>query len=150
MGGAGTILGKIIGPTAAAGEAATTAGGAAAGFAGALEAATPLLAGLGVAAAAAAPLIIATAVAIERGNEASANWNTTLDANARFLTNVVHKIPVTPQMAMQTVNGEPGLVLSFAGQAFVAMALEIDDGRIQAVRMVVNPDKLGHVTASVT
>jgi RNA polymerase sigma-70 factor (ECF subfamily) len=71
------------------------------------------------------------------------------DRVARFLTNVVHKIPVAPQMALQAVNGEPGLVLSFAGQPFLAMALEIDGGRIQAVRMVVNPDKLGHVTASV-
>jgi RNA polymerase sigma-70 factor (ECF subfamily) len=67
---------------------------------------------------------------------------------ARFLTNVVQKIPVTPQMALRAVNGEPGLVLSFAGQPFLAMALEIDDGRIMAVRMVVNPDKLSHVTAS--
>ena len=71
------------------------------------------------------------------------------DMVARFLTNVVHKIPASPHLTQRTVNGEPGLVLSFAGQPFLAMALEIDDGRIQAVRMVVNPDKLGHVNASV-
>ena len=43
---------------------------------------------------------------------------------------------------MPTVNGEPGIVLSFAGRPFLAMALEIHDGRIQALRTVVNPRKL--------
>jgi RNA polymerase sigma-70 factor (ECF subfamily) len=65
---------------------------------------------------------------------------------ARLLTNIARRIPSGVDLAMPAVNGEPGIVLSFAGQPFLAMALEIHDGRIHAVRTVVNPRKLGHVT----
>lgn len=44
------------------------------------------------------------------------------------------------------VNGQPGAILrDRAGQVLNALALDVLDGRVQAVRMVVNPDKLGHV-----
>jgi hypothetical protein len=36
-------------------------------------------------------------------------------------------------------------VLSFAGRPFMVMALEIRDGRVQALRSVLNPHKLGHI-----
>jgi RNA polymerase sigma-70 factor (ECF subfamily) len=44
------------------------------------------------------------------------------------------------------VNGQPGaLLLDDAGDLLGVMALDIADGRIQTVRSVVNPDKLGHI-----
>jgi RNA polymerase sigma-70 factor (TIGR02957 family) len=44
------------------------------------------------------------------------------------------------------VNAAPGAVLrDSAGRVVSAMALEIEDGRIVAIRAVVNPDKLGHL-----
>ncbi|MFG2939977.1 RNA polymerase sigma-70 factor [Streptomyces sp. NPDC048282] len=44
------------------------------------------------------------------------------------------------------VNGRPGAVLrDRAGRVVSVMALDIADGRVQAVRSVLNPDKLGHV-----
>lgn len=44
------------------------------------------------------------------------------------------------------VNGQPGAVtLDPAGRVIGVMALDIEDGRIRAVRSIVNPDKLRHV-----
>jgi RNA polymerase sigma-70 factor (TIGR02957 family) len=44
------------------------------------------------------------------------------------------------------VNGQPGaLVLDSQGRILGVMGFDIADGRIQAVRSVVNPEKLGHV-----
>ncbi|KRC66026.1 RNA polymerase subunit sigma-24 [Aeromicrobium sp. Root236] len=50
------------------------------------------------------------------------------------------------QLEPRTLNGEPGLVLRDRdGLVVGTMTLEVLDGRIQTIRSVVNPDKLGHV-----
>ena len=47
---------------------------------------------------------------------------------------------------MVQFNGQPGaLVLDPGGRVISAMALDVADGRVQAIRSVVNPDKLGHL-----
>jgi len=44
------------------------------------------------------------------------------------------------------VNGQPGAInLTADGQIVSVFELEIEDGRIQAIHSVVNPDKLGHL-----
>ena len=44
------------------------------------------------------------------------------------------------------LNGQPGaIVLDPDGKVLAAMALDVADGRVQAIRSVVNPDKLGHL-----
>ena len=44
------------------------------------------------------------------------------------------------------VNGQPGaVVLDAEGRLFSVFALDIADGRVQSVRSIVNPDKLGHL-----
>ena len=43
------------------------------------------------------------------------------------------------------VSGQPGALLMTAGRVVSVMALEIADGRVQGIRSIVNPDKLGHV-----
>ena len=44
------------------------------------------------------------------------------------------------------VNGQPGAIFrDRAGRVFNALALDILDGQIQTVRVVLNPDKLRHV-----
>jgi RNA polymerase sigma-70 factor (ECF subfamily) len=65
---------------------------------------------------------------------------------ARLLVNISRRFPTNVELTTPTLNGEPGIVLSFAGRPFMAMALEIHDGRVQALRSVLNPRKLGHVT----
>jgi RNA polymerase sigma-70 factor (TIGR02957 family) len=44
------------------------------------------------------------------------------------------------------LNGMPGVVIRGGGQALSALVAEVADGRIQAVHLVANPDKLGTVT----
>jgi RNA polymerase sigma-70 factor (TIGR02957 family) len=47
---------------------------------------------------------------------------------------------------MVQLNGHPGaIVLDPDGAVLAAMALDVADGRVQAIRSVVNPDKLGHL-----
>jgi RNA polymerase sigma-70 factor (ECF subfamily) len=44
------------------------------------------------------------------------------------------------------VNGQPGAVLRDAeGRVINVMTLDVVDGRVQVVRSVINPDKLGHI-----
>ena len=44
------------------------------------------------------------------------------------------------------VNGQPGAVAyDTEGRVISVFALDIADGMIQAIRAVVNPDKLGHI-----
>jgi RNA polymerase sigma-70 factor (ECF subfamily) len=48
--------------------------------------------------------------------------------------------------APQEVNGQPGAVFRDRdGRVLHTLALDVLDGRIQAVRAVINPDKLGHL-----
>jgi RNA polymerase sigma-70 factor (ECF subfamily) len=50
------------------------------------------------------------------------------------------------QMRRVVVNGQPGVVLqSSAGEVASVLALDIADGKVQAVRSIVNPDKLRHL-----
>ena len=44
------------------------------------------------------------------------------------------------------VNGQPGAVeYDAGGRVFTVFELEVADGVVQAIRAVVNPDKLGHL-----
>jgi len=54
------------------------------------------------------------------------------------------KVP-EPELREVEVNGQPGAVLMAGGGVVSVMALDIADGRVQGIRSIVNPDKLGHV-----
>jgi hypothetical protein len=44
------------------------------------------------------------------------------------------------------VNGQPGAIFRDRdGKVLITLALDVLDGRIQTIRSVQNPDKLGHV-----
>ena len=43
------------------------------------------------------------------------------------------------------LNGQPGAIFRRDGRVLATMTLDILDGRIQTIRSVINPDKLGHV-----
>jgi RNA polymerase sigma-70 factor (ECF subfamily) len=64
---------------------------------------------------------------------------------ARYLLGVVAKAPADLVWRVSAINGQPGLVVE-AGRDIVAVvavvALEVTDGRVAAIRSVVNPDKL--------
>ena len=54
------------------------------------------------------------------------------------------KVP-EPGVREVEVNGQPGAVLMTAGRVASVMALDIADGKVQGIRSIVNPEKLGHV-----
>ena len=50
------------------------------------------------------------------------------------------------RMQRVDVNGQPGLVIRDSEDRVISvMAADIADGRVKAVRSVVNPEKLGHL-----
>ncbi len=74
------------------------------------------------------------------------------DNVARFLAGVTRKTPPTTGFSwrQETVDGLPGIVAIENGEVQHTMAFEIDDGRITAIYVVRNPDKLKHVSAKGT
>jgi RNA polymerase sigma-70 factor (ECF subfamily) len=69
------------------------------------------------------------------------------DRAARLLAGWFHIArDLDAQTRRVVVNGQPGLVLqSAAGEVASVLALDIADGKVQAVRSIVNPDKLRHL-----
>ena len=66
---------------------------------------------------------------------------------AAFLVNLARRGRVDGITAeLRSVNGQPGAVLAGAdGDVSAVMALDVHDGAINAIRVVVNPDKLRHL-----
>jgi RNA polymerase sigma-70 factor (ECF subfamily) len=69
------------------------------------------------------------------------------DRVARVLAaNLPPLFSVAAQVERHELNGQPGAILrDLDGRVVGTMTLDVLDGRIQAIRSVVNPDKLGHV-----
>ena len=69
------------------------------------------------------------------------------DKILRFLAGIARKNPSLPyiQVRPATVNGLAGFVLREPDGAIMTMAIEHGDGRIVAIYVTRNPDKLGHV-----
>jgi RNA polymerase sigma-70 factor, ECF subfamily len=66
---------------------------------------------------------------------------------ARFLTKVTapDKRPEGVEIERARVNGLPGYVVRLGGAAVWVLSLEIDDGQVRRVRIVLNPEKLRHL-----
>ncbi|HEX5971997.1 MAG TPA: RNA polymerase sigma factor SigJ [Gemmatimonadaceae bacterium] len=70
------------------------------------------------------------------------------DHVARFLLGVRRKFAPSYSHRIRYLNGEPALV-SFDHAAVIStMSVVVSDGRIEAIHIMRNPDKLGHVLAS--
>lgn len=63
--------------------------------------------------------------------------------SSRFLLNVAKRISGRPLEV--TLNGQPAMVFINEDQVVVALVLDILDGKIAAVRVVTNPEKLEHL-----
>jgi RNA polymerase sigma-70 factor (ECF subfamily) len=69
---------------------------------------------------------------------------------SRFLVNLAARFQGRTEFCPATVNGAAGLIVKIDGGLDQVWAVETDDGRISAMRMVRNPDKLvsfGHPMA---
>jgi RNA polymerase sigma-70 factor (ECF subfamily) len=68
------------------------------------------------------------------------------DNVARFLTGILRNIPPAFTVRQTRVNGRPGLVGYFGdGSPQSVVTLDVAEGSIRAMRLVVNPEKLGNV-----
>jgi RNA polymerase sigma-70 factor (ECF subfamily) len=62
---------------------------------------------------------------------------------ARFIMGVLQRfVPAERTMRSTQINGEPGFVVYVSGQPLAAMIFHVQDGRIQTIYAVGNPDKL--------
>ncbi len=64
---------------------------------------------------------------------------------ARLLSNLAQRVPAGASVAPASVNGDPGIVVTVDGSIDFVIAFEVDDGRVAAIWIVRNPDKLEHV-----
>lgn len=65
------------------------------------------------------------------------------DKVARFLLGVIPEAPEGVEIRLARVNGQPGLISYYAdGRPQGAATFDISGGRISAIRLVVNPEKL--------
>jgi len=68
------------------------------------------------------------------------------DKVARFLTGILSNIPPDFAVRQTRINGRPGLVGYFGdGSPQSVVSIEVAEGSIMAIRLVVNPEKLGSV-----
>jgi RNA polymerase sigma-70 factor (ECF subfamily) len=83
------------------------------------------------------------------GGKAPAFARTVVGADnvARVLTSLLPGLVlIEAEVQPSEVNGQPGAILRDRdGKVVGTMTLDVLDGQIQAIRSVVNPDKLGHV-----
>jgi RNA polymerase sigma-70 factor, ECF subfamily len=66
---------------------------------------------------------------------------------ARLLGNLTRRLPDDSTLEVRQVNNEPGVLIRRGGLPWSVLALESHDGRVAAVRVVINPDKLHHIAA---
>jgi RNA polymerase sigma-70 factor, ECF subfamily len=66
---------------------------------------------------------------------------------ARAALGGLHRLPKRPSGYVVQINGQNGLVSYVDGRPFGVITLDTQDGRIQAIYMVSNPDKLTHLPA---
>lgn len=64
---------------------------------------------------------------------------------ARYLAGLVRKYAVQLEVRTAEVNGDPGVVALAGGVVIGALAFQLRDGQIAAVRTVASPDKLGYI-----
>jgi RNA polymerase sigma-70 factor, ECF subfamily len=64
---------------------------------------------------------------------------------ARFLIAIAGKAPAEARSRPVRVNGDPGMRTDTASGPAGVLALELAEGEIVGIRIVVNPDKLRHL-----
>jgi len=64
---------------------------------------------------------------------------------ARGILGLLRKVPPGLITRVAMVNGQSGIVNSLNGVPYAVVALDMVEGRIREIDLIVNPDKLGHV-----
>ncbi len=67
------------------------------------------------------------------------------DSVARFMVGSRRFWPDDAYVEPEVVNGQPALIVHVDGQPFTVLTVDVEQGKIQAIRIVANPEKLTHV-----
>jgi RNA polymerase sigma-70 factor (ECF subfamily) len=67
------------------------------------------------------------------------------DAVTRFILGTKRFWPEGARVEIEEVNGQPALVVHVGDHAFSVLTVEAEQGRIQTIRILANPEKLSHV-----
>jgi RNA polymerase sigma-70 factor (ECF subfamily) len=67
------------------------------------------------------------------------------DSVARFMVGTRRFWPDGARVEPEEVNGQIAFVVHIGGQPFTVLTVEVEQGKIQAIRIVANPEKLTHV-----
>lgn len=67
---------------------------------------------------------------------------------SRLLASIAKRLPTDTMIELHQVNAAPGLVFLRDGRPLLVMAFDVQGDRITAIRSVLNPEKLGHITVA--
>jgi len=66
---------------------------------------------------------------------------------AKFLVGIQKQVPSGTEWSIEReqVNGEPGMIVRMDGELYNVWSFHVEEGKIQSIYTVLNPDKLQHV-----
>jgi RNA polymerase sigma-70 factor (ECF subfamily) len=67
------------------------------------------------------------------------------DSVARFMLGTRRFWPEDSLVESEEVNGQTALVVHSGGQPYTVLTVEVEQGKIRAIRIVANPEKLAHI-----
>ncbi|HEX6555218.1 MAG TPA: sigma factor-like helix-turn-helix DNA-binding protein, partial [Ktedonobacteraceae bacterium] len=67
------------------------------------------------------------------------------EAVARFSLGTKRFWPENSRVELEEVNGQAALVIRAGGQVFSLLTIDVEEGRIQTIRVIANPEKLARV-----
>ncbi len=67
------------------------------------------------------------------------------EAVARFSLGTKRFWPENSRVELAEVNGQAALIIRTGGQVFSVLTIDVEQGRIQAIRVIANPEKLARV-----
>ena len=67
------------------------------------------------------------------------------DAVARFSVGTKRFLPEDYRVEMAEVNRQPALIFRTGDQALLVLTIEVEEGHIQALRLIANPEKLARI-----
>jgi RNA polymerase sigma-70 factor (ECF subfamily) len=67
------------------------------------------------------------------------------EAVARFSLGTRRFWPADSRVELEEVNGQAALIVRAGGHVFSVLTIEVEQGRIQAIRIIANPEKLARV-----
>ncbi len=68
-----------------------------------------------------------------------------IDAVMRLWLSLTHKAPADISITFEEVNGQPAVISWIGDRVYDVVSFEVVDGKIQAIRGILNPDKLAYI-----